>query len=260
MRIGLLSDVHANLEALSAVLRELERSRVDQVVCLGDVVGYHANPNECVELLARSGALTLAGNHDRAAVGGLDPEYFGAVAKRALFWTRRALSPEHARRLAELRVFGWLDRRTCLVHAALHPVPNDRYHLSTSTRVAASFAKLHSGEIPARLCFFGHTHRPCVQASDGRHVREIAIGPSPVPLDLDSGYYLVNPGSVGQPRTGDARAAFAVFDDAAGTLEFKSASYDHELCLRKAEAAGLLAPVRPGWERLLRVFGSRKAE
>jgi len=249
MRYGLISDVHANLEAATAVMRQLERAAVDRVVCLGDVVGYHANPNECVELLARCDGLTLAGNHDRAAVGALDPGDFGATARRAIHWTRRQLLPDHAARLRQLDVFGWLDPRTCLVHAALHPLPNDRYHLSTQERVAASFAKLHSGRVPARLCFFGHTHRAVVHRSDGRTVSQLALRSGPIPLDLDRYFYLVNPGSVGQPRDNDQRAAFAIFDAERATLEFRRVAYDFAACQRKAQAAGLLPPARSGLEQ-----------
>jgi predicted phosphodiesterase len=258
MKLGLVSDVHANLEALTAVLRELERRKVDRVLCLGDVVGYHANPNECVELLARLDALTIAGNHDRAAVGVIEPSDFGPSARRAIYWTRRVLFAEHARRLRELDVFAWLSERVCLVHAALHPTPNDRYHLTTPARVAASFEKLHSGEIPARLCFFGHTHRAAVHHSNGREISELPVGPEPLHLDLDGGYYLVNPGSVGQPRERNRRAAFAIFDDRVSSLEIHRVAYDAERCMQKAAAAGLLIDERSGWRRLLgRLTGVR---
>jgi predicted phosphodiesterase len=251
MRLGLVSDVHANLEALTAVLRELERRKVDRVLCLGDVVGYHANPNECVELLGRLDALTIAGNHDRAAAGVIEPSDFGPSARRAIYWTRRVLLPEHARRLRELDVFALLDERICLVHAALHPTPNDKYHLTSPVRIAASFEKLTSGEIPARLCFFGHTHRAVVHHSDGRAIRELPVGPEPLQLDLDGGYYFVNPGSVGQPRERDRRAAFAIFDDRAISLEIHRVAYDAERCMQKAAAVGLLMDEPSRWRRLL---------
>lgn len=255
MRFGLVSDVHANLEAFTAVLGELERAKVDRIVCLGDMVGYHANPNECLELLERAGALSIAGNHDRAATGVLSPASFGAVARHAVRWTRRVLDPERALRLRSLDVFDRLDDSTCLVHAALHPAPNDQYHLSTPARVDASFAKLVSGQIDARLCFFGHTHQAAVHRSDGQGSSRVSLGDAPARVELDGAYYLVNPGSVGQPRDGDERAAFAVFDDRARTLEFRRVEYDRAACLRKAEAAGLLAlPKRRLARRVLRFF------
>lgn len=250
MRYGLISDVHANLEATRAVLRELERAAVDRVVCLGDIVGYHANPNECLDLLARSDALALAGNHDRAAVGTIEPIEFGPSARRAIHWTRSVLLPEHAARLRQLDVFGWLDQSTCMVHGALHPIPNDRYHLSTAARVTASCEKLHSGFVPARVCFFGHTHRAAVHRSDGHQINQLALRKGPMPLEPDRYYYLINPGSVGQPRDGDPRAAFAIFDAGRGTLELCRVAYDLAACQQKARAAGLM-PSRAGLGRLL---------
>jgi predicted phosphodiesterase len=218
-------------------------------------VGYHANPNECLELLERTGALSIAGNHDRAAAGVISPSSFGAVARHAINWTRRVLDPERALRLRALDVFDRLDETTCLVHAALHPEPNDQYHLSTPARVNASFAKLVFGEIDARLCFFGHTHQVAVHRSDGRTSTLMSLGPAPAGVELDDAYYLVNPGSVGQPRDGDERAAFAVFDDRARALEFRRVEYDRAACLRKAEAAGLLAlPKRRLVRRVRRFF------
>jgi predicted phosphodiesterase len=253
VRLGLVSDVHANLEAFTAVLRELDRMKVDRIVCLGDVVGYHANPNECMELLERAGAQSIAGNHDRAAARVIEPTSFGAVARRAIHWTRRVLSPEWVLRLRDRDVFDRLDDTTCLVHAALHPQPNDEYHLTTPARIDASLAKLVSGEIGARLCFFGHTHQTAVHRADGRTTSHVPHGPAPARVELDDAYYLVNPGSVGQPRDGDERAAFAIFDDRAFTLEFRRVEYDRLACLRKAEAAGLLAAPKRRWPlRLLR--------
>jgi predicted phosphodiesterase len=250
MRYGLISDVHANLEATAAVLRELERARLDRVICLGDVVGYHANPNECVELLARADALKIAGNHDRAAIGSIEPTDFGSSARRAIYWTRKVLLAEHAARLQKLDVFGWLDRSTCVVHGALHPTPNDRYHLSSGPRVAASCEMLHSGQVPARVCFFGHTHRAVVHRSDGHQISQLALRKAPMQLDPDRYYYLVNPGSVGQPRDGDQRASLVIYDSGRGTLEFRRVSYDVLACQRKARAAGLL-PSRTGLGELI---------
>ncbi|HEX6273629.1 MAG TPA: metallophosphoesterase family protein [Polyangiaceae bacterium] len=254
MRLAIVSDVHANLEALTAVLREFDRHAVDRVISLGDAVGYHANPNECVDLLAGAGALTIAGNHDRAAVGAIEPDEFGSVARHAVLWTRRALLPEHQERLRELGVFARLDERVCVVHAALHPTPNDRYHLSTAARIAASFAVLRFGDESARVCFYGHTHVARVHRHDDDHARALASKGVPRRVTLDDGYYLVNPGSVGQPRDGDDRASFAIFDDRSFDVEFFRVAYDRERCLRKAAAHGLLGDRRPAWRRALSRF------
>jgi predicted phosphodiesterase len=250
VRVAVISDVHANLEALTAVLRTIDASRVERVISLGDAVGYHANPNECLDLLARAGALTIAGNHDRAAAASIEPTEFGDVARKAVLWTRGVLTLEHRDRLRSLDVFSWLDERVCLVHAALHPRPNDRYHLTTPARIAASFAMLRSGEDPARICFFGHTHLRRVHRYAEKRIHEVPIEPRASRITLDDGHFLVNPGSVGQSRDGDPRASFAIFDDTELTLEFFRVSYDRERCLRKAESHGLLGRERSLLRRL----------
>jgi predicted phosphodiesterase len=260
VRYGLISDVHANLEALTRVLSELERERVDRLVCLGDSVGYHANPNECLSLIRATGATCIAGNHDRAAVRSIEPRHFGRTARHAIHWTRRMLAPEHARFLKSLEVFGILDDRCSLVHAALHPSPNDRYHLSKPERIAASFGVLSSGAIGGRVCFFGHTHRAAVHRFDGQTLSSVAIADVPQKVALDDQYYLINPGSVGQPRDGNARAAFAVYDSADHSIEFHRTEYDVASCLRKAEAAGLLRAPPTLLERATRaVFSFARA-
>jgi len=237
MRYAVLSDVHANLEALTAVLRRLNMLAVDRIVCLGDIVGYHADPRACLELLRASGAHLIAGNHDRAATGKKDPSDFGFAARRAVLWTQGKLEEADRRFLDGLPVFDHLDG-FAIVHAALHPEPNEDLHLSTRSRVDRSLAALASGRFDARVCFFGHTHRPVAhELRDNRYVSHSAD--RIVPLAPD-GVYLVNPGSVGQPRDGDQRAAFLVYDTRAQTIAFHRVAYDRAACLRKARSAGLL--------------------
>ena len=237
MRYAVLSDVHANLEALTAVLGRLKTLAVDRIVCLGDVVGYHADPGECLELLRASGAHLIAGNHDRAATGKKDPSDFGFAARRAVLWTQQKLQERDRRFLDELPVFDQLDG-FAVVHAALHPEPNEDLHLSTRRRIDRSLAVLASGRFDAKICFFGHTHRPVAHELRGsRYVSHSAD--RIVPL-LPDGVYLVNPGSVGQSRDGDERAAFLVYDTRATTIAFHRVAYDRAACLRKARRAGLL--------------------
>ncbi len=237
MRYGVVSDVHANVAAFDAVCRRLDAARVERVLCLGDTVGYHAHPNECVARIRARCDLVIAGNHDRAAAGTLDPAEFGFVARRAIAWTRGVLDPVHAAYLGGLPSFAALDRTTGLVHGALAPAPNDQLHILSPKRVAANLAKL--AHRPERLCWFGHTHRPVVHSwRDGRIAS--VPGVDSVELDADT-RYLVNPGSVGQPRDGDPRAACAIFDD--GRIEFLRVEFDVVATRRAAEAAGLL--VRP---------------
>ncbi|MCW5802135.1 MAG: metallophosphoesterase family protein [Deltaproteobacteria bacterium] len=236
MRYGVISDVHANLAALDAVCRRFDAARVDRIICLGDTVGYHAHPNECVARIRERCDVVVAGNHDRAAAGTLDPFDFPLVARRAIAWTRRVADPAHLAYLARLPILAALDAATALVHASLAPEPNDRHYISSPERIAANLDAL--AHRPERLCWFGHTHRPMVHTSrDGRIWSQ--RGADAVALDAGA-RYLINPGSVGQPRDRDPRAACAIFDD--GRVEFLRVEFDAAATRRAAEAAGLASP------------------
>lgn len=220
-RYGIIADIHANLEALEAVLLHLERERVDEIICLGDLVGYHADANAVVALVRACGVRAISGNHDRAATGADIVGDFGFLARRAIAWTIPRLLPEHVDYLRRLPpMLSFADDTALAVHAGLAPEPNDRFHVITPARITANLARVPAG----KLCFFGHTHRPA------RHVA------------ADGVTALVNPGSVGQSRDRDWRAACAVFDTADRRVEHARLEYDRALALAKADAAGLLAP------------------
>jgi predicted phosphodiesterase len=250
MRYAVISDIHANIEALTSVFERIDRCSVDAIVCLGDIVGYHANPNECIALLEASGALCIAGNHDRAALGQKDLLRFSARARRAIYWTKGVLTDRSLSFLGELPLCrrvgvesAGVDRPRFdaffCVHGALHPEPNDDIHLTTHPRIEASLQQLASGRFGARLCFFGHTHHAVVHsyAASSR----CSWGSIARVLNDPSAYYLANPGSVGEPRGTDGRAVFLIFDSVTGAVEFHRVSYDALACMAKAERAGLLA-------------------
>jgi predicted phosphodiesterase len=239
MRYAVISDIHANLEALTTVLAHIERAGVDTIVCLGDIVGYHADPNECVALIRAQAQNCVAGNHDRAAAGILRPVHFGHIGREAIFWTRGVLHEENRRFLAALPIARVIDNHFLTVHAALHPRPNERLHLSTRDRVQASMAALVSGGFASRLCFFGHTHRAVVYEYRNATLSEHPAGQ--VRLSEDA-YYMINPGSVGQPRDGTTTASYAIFDATTALVEFVRVPFDTDACRRKALAAGLLSP------------------
>jgi len=242
VKYAIITDVHANIEALSAVLAQIDRERIDEVVCLGDIVGYNASPNECVELIRRRGIRSIAGNHDRAATGDLDTGRFGSTARSAVEWTRARLRPENREFLRGLPRHLLIDGRFFAVHAALHPEPNDELHLSNDARVEASFRQLETGRFASRLCFFGHTHRPVIY-EHGRGTRRVE-GAS-VTL-LPDACYLVNPGSVGQPRGHDLRAGFAVFDALRGAIELRLVAYDWQSA-RPAPTVPACSARSPRW-------------
>lgn len=240
MRYALISDLHANLEALTAVFARIDAAGVDRIVCLGDLVGYHADPNDCVDIVRQRGIECIAGNHDRAAVGLEDTEHFGAAGRIAIDWTGPRLSRANRAFLADLpltlRIEGAL-----LVHGALHPEPNVRLHLSSERRVRASIERLGGGALDVDVCFFGHTHRPIAwRLEDGGlaclHRSEIHLA--------RGARWMVNPGSVGQSRDRDPRAAFAIYDSEARSVTIERVRYDRAACLRKAAAAGLLVEKR----------------
>lgn len=245
MRYAILSDVHANVEALATVLAAADRERADAIVVLGDLVGYHADPAACIDLLRARGAIAIAGNHDRAAVG-LDPHArFPEAGRRAIAWTRATLDAERLDYLARLPITRVVDRRFLMFHAALHPTPGVELHLGSPERVARSLEALRRGAFGVKIGFFGHTHRPIVHEQRGGAVRSLFA--TTVFLRPDA-WYLVNPGSVGQPRDGDLRASFAIFDDEDASVRFHRVAFDRGACLAKAARAGLLADETP-WER-----------
>lgn len=205
MRYAVLSDVHGNLEALDAVLADVDRQRPDAVVCLGDTVGYGPDPNECASRIQALGGPVLAGNHDLAAAGGLDISDFTPMARLAMEWTIGVVSSETRRWLASLPA-----RLETPHFLGVHGSPRDpieEYILDLPTSLAIF------SEHPFSLCLVGHSHVPgaFVLRADGTvSARELPVGEA-APLVATS-RYIINVGSVGQPRDGDPRAAYILFD------------------------------------------------
>ncbi len=228
MRYLIVSDIHANLEALEAVLAAAA-GQYDRVVCCGDLVGYGADPNAVVEWARANVAGVVRGNHDRAAVGMEDLEWFNPVARAAAMWTHRRLTPENAAYVRELPQGPRAVESFRLVHGS--PLDEDEYVLDA---VEASQVFAYS---PSTLDFFGHTH---VQGGFvWRKGRIEPLGGSEL-LEFDpDGAYLVNPGSVGQPRDGDPRAAFVLYDPAGGFLSYRRVPYDVKKAQEKIVRAGL---------------------
>lgn len=237
MRYAVVSDIHSNLEALTAVLERIDNEAPDRIICLGDVVGYYANPNECVKIMRQRNVQCIGGNHDRAAAGFKTPSYFSDPARRAIKWTRRHLTADNLRFLQTLPLLETIDQRFLAVHGALHPAPNGDVYLSSHSTILESFEALIRKARKVRLCFFGHTHRPAVyQYMDGRvrtlNQEEVTLAPG--------AYYLVNPGSVGQSRDLDPRGSFLIFDANEGIVRFHRVAYDSAACYQKARQTGLL--------------------
>jgi predicted phosphodiesterase len=238
MRIAVIADIHANLEALQAVRGRIAELSVDEIVCLGDIVGYGANPNECVDIIRSENILSVLGNHDVCASGQEQPFRFNALARSAVFWTREHLTEEGRLFLLNLP----RERRVrdfFLIHGSIHDT--DRYLLSREDAVD-NFQLLAGLPGDLKFGFFGHTH---VGAAFIDHQGRISSDLSSE-LSLSPGKrYLLNPGSVGQPRDGDPRASFLVFDRDKLTVLFFRVQYDITACQDKILRAGL--PPQLAW-------------
>jgi diadenosine tetraphosphatase ApaH/serine/threonine PP2A family protein phosphatase len=233
MRTLVVSDIHGNLEALKAVLADA--GSFEAAICLGDIVGYGAQPNECIEAIQRLPRLVcLAGNHDLGATGRIDAALFSAGAGRALAWTKHALRPDNSEYLKGLRPTGIMPR-IALSHAS----PRDPVweYLETVQQATANF-KLFEQE----ACFVGHTHVPRVfeVGADGPRRSSVSERVELESIELfDGARRIVNPGSVGQPRDGDPRAAYAVLDTETGSFTARRVPYDVSRAQELILAAGL---------------------
>ncbi len=261
MRLAIISDIHANLEALRATLASISAERVDRIVCLGDVVGYYAEPAECIALLRGLDPVCVAGNHDRAVAGLITTEGFSADAARGVAWTRERLGAEEIAFLAGLPLQACLHGDIVAVHGALLPggLGCETTRLDTCESRRPSFEALAAHPSGARVCAFGHTHWLGIHELRAGVARTRAE--DEVPL-LNDALYLINPGSVGQSRTGDRRATYIVLDTARRTAAVRRVEYDVSATLEKARRAGLLplpaapsSPVRAAIGRALRRVG-----
>lgn len=239
MRVLILSDLHSNGTALDAVL-DAAKDRWDSSVCLGDVVGYGPDPNYVTERLREMGTKTIRGNHDKAVTGLMATEDFNPVAKAAVDWTRRELKSEHMAWLASLPKGPMEVDGIQLVHGALQD--EDEY---VFTPEQALDGLLDSDAV---VTFFGHTHHQGGFAYQDAQLEVLQIHPRAgeafVALRIEPPRrYLLNPGSIGQPRDTDPRAGFAIADLEHGVVEFWRVPYDIEAVQRRMRVARLPEPL-----------------
>jgi diadenosine tetraphosphatase ApaH/serine/threonine PP2A family protein phosphatase len=233
MSYAVISDVHANLEALEAVLGDIERRRVRGIYFLGDAVGYGPSPNECVALLEGSTKVRLAGNHDWAAIGLTDAGGFNPVARAAIEWTATVLTDESREAIGRFSLVKVLPRQSVLmVHSS--PLRPEEWHYVFTL----SEAELNFSYFKQRTCLIGHSHQPFV-------VERLASGELRVHREeakiVRGNRYLINVGSVGQPRDRDPRACYALLDG--GSVRFVRVEYAVGKTQAKMREAGLPQPL-----------------
>lgn len=215
MRFAIFGDIHANLHALHAVLSDAKEQHCTHYVCMGDVVGYNAFPKQCIEIVRKLECPVVKGNHDEQASMLGDQEGFNPLAEEAMNWTRDQLSAADKEWLRSLRMQRQV-RDFTIVHATLD-TPHKWGYVFNQLDAAASFSYQHTS-----VCFIGHTHTPKAYVRDGS-VRTIPLDT----LQLQQGKrYLINVGSVGQPRDSDWRSAYCVYDTNTSDVTLRRIEYD----------------------------------
>jgi len=229
MRYGIFSDVHSNLEAFRAVVKEMESDGAEKYICIGDIVGYGANPSECIALTKSLTDKVVCGNHDWASIGALEVSYFNDYAKKAVIWTMNRLSDDERRYLQGLHL-KVEDEDFVAVHGSLDE-PDEFHYILDIYGAHRTFDLLNK-----KICFIGHSHAPMTFVKSKETVR---LSVEKRTVITDESFYIVNVGSVGQPRDGDPRACYALYDSKAKTIEIKRASYPIHRTQEKIRKAGL---------------------
>ncbi len=225
MRIAIISDIHSNLEALEKSLELIKEKSVDEILCLGDIIGYGANPNECIDLVRQTTPYVLLGNHDEAAAELSKTEYFNPFARMAAEWTNRELTDENRHFIHGLR-FTLSHDNLFFVHASPHEPEEWHYILSPAD------AQFNFQYFLQPICFVGHSHVPGLFCED-IWTQEV----------VPEKKFIVNVGSIGQPRDNDWRLSFGIFDTEEWRYENIRAEYDVTSAAAKIRKAGLPKPL-----------------
>lgn len=228
MKYAIIADIHANLEALEVVLRDAQEQQCTHYACVGDVVGYNANPKECLEIIRRMGMPCVKGNHDEYCSNDDNMEGFNPHAAQAVLWTRQQLSEDDRAWLRELKYLRLVASFT-IVHATLDG-PHRWGYVFDKLAAAASFTYQNTA-----VCFFGHTHMPVAFIRDS-----VVKGGTYSKFKVEPGRkYFVNVGSVGQPRDGNPRAAYVIYDLNEPSIELRRLDYNVPKAQKKILDAGL---------------------
>jgi len=232
MRFAILGDIHSNLEALNAVLEDLDKLKIDKIFCIGDIVGYGADPIECVKTAKKRFELTVAGNHDMAVIDRLNLGWFKDSAAKVIAWTKDELSMDEKEYLNEISLID-VYKDIVFVHGSLYE-PGEFYYLTNKTQIMRNF----DFQEDKKICFIGHSHKPCVVLFDDVIGNAFICANQEVYVEKHK-RYLVDVGSVGQPRDGDPRAAYVLYDEGEGLIKIIRADYDIDQASAKILSAGL---------------------
>jgi predicted phosphodiesterase len=241
-----ISDIHSNLEALSAVLREIAAVAADAVFCLGDIVGYNADPEQCTMRTLSRAAAAVRGNHDKATAGLMATDWFNSAARRAVLWTRENASREVLEKIGSMRK-GPMETSEDIILCHGTPMDEDRYMMDAQS-IGDSFDFLAECHPKARICFHGHTHVPLVARRGIKGGRPEILSAEETGID-GSSTYLINPGAVGQPRDGNPRASFGILDTERRIYKIVRVDYDVAAAQRKILEAGLPAALAQRLEK-----------
>ncbi len=231
MRLGVFSDVHSNLEALEAVIKDYKDQEVDQHICLGDVVGYGSNPNECCELVRDLASVVVLGNHDAAVAGRMEYNYYYDAARHALDWSAEQMTPQNMEWLKNLPYIHQIDDM-CFSHGNPE-IPEDFEYVFTLDQAAEMLSRLDN---LAQINFIGHSHLTKSFALSPGEVNEVVARRFGLRKHRK---YIITDGSVGQPRDYDNRACYTVFDTETRIFEYHRVEYDVEKAAKKIIDADL---------------------
>lgn len=228
MIYALISDIHGNIEALNTVLEKISEFNPESILCLGDVIGYGADPEECAQIVRERCDCSLLGNHEAAVIGQLDISYFTPYARDAALWTRDHVSKETIEWIADLPLTNQIDNFT-LVHGSLYQPEMFNYVQTIAD------AEYNFGTMETQLMFLGHSHQPL--AFYNTDPMTYTLGPD---VEIDpADKVIVNIGSVGQPRDENPNASFAIYDTEANLVTIHRIAYDFEAAAKKIIDAGL---------------------
>ncbi|MCU7813013.1 MAG: metallophosphatase family protein [Candidatus Thiodiazotropha sp. (ex Notomyrtea botanica)] len=243
MRFAIIADIHSHTDALKTVIKHAKANSADKIYCCGDIVGYHALPNETIDLVKSHSIISIAGNHDLAVTNSdIDLSDFWEVAVKAINWTKGVLTDNNQEYLSNLPRTTFFNDGFLLFHGAIRGKPfPEMKRIRNLDDVEIVFTDMAHHFPNSKLAFFGHTHVPIVYMNNGEQTFE--LHDDLIKLELNkSNRYIINPGSICLSRDGDMRSSYVIYDSGSETLHFYRTSYNNDNVLNSTKQAGLLQP------------------